>query len=231
MYCTLEKEIYQSESWLSGLQNEDYENTLNNLGNLFYLNVKKPVIIDKNRGWGTPGNFSIAKRLNDTPKTIIVLRPILEVLSSFVRLAEKNSNNFIDEVIRNEDFYVKYYRDTNDVRCDYLMRANGEIDHALLAVATVIKNPHTCHIVWYDNLIADPQKCLSGIYDFLEIDNFQHNFKNIKQLDKHKDEIVFGIKDLHKISSTIKTSKTKPELVLSNYIIDKYSNVLDFIPR
>jgi sulfotransferase len=231
MCYTLENEICQSESWLSGLQHEDYENTLNNLGNLFYSNVKKPIIIDKNRAWGTPGNNFIAKRLSDNPKTIIVLRPILEVLSSFIRLAEKNPDNFIDRIIKNEDFYVKFYRDTNDVRCDYLMRANGEIDQALLAIATLIKNPESYHIIWYDNLIANPQKCLTDIYDFLEIDNFQHNFKTIKQLDKHKDEILFGIKDLHKISSTIKASKTKPELVLSNYIINKYSNTLDFIPR
>jgi sulfotransferase len=231
MSYVLEKEIYDSESWLSGLQHEDYENTLNNLGNLFYSNVKKPIIIDKNRAWGTPGNNFIAKRLSDNPKTIIVLRPILEVLSSFVRLAEKNPNNFIDRVIKNEDFYVKYYRDTNDVRCDYLMRANGEIDQALLAIATLVKNPESCHIVWYEDLINDSQKCLSNMYQFLEVEDFKHNFKNIKQLDKHNDETLFGIKDLHKIASTIKASKSKPDLVLSNYTINKYSNILDFVPR
>lgn len=231
IYYNLQKEIYDSESWQSGLMHENYETTIDSLGNLFYSTIKKPVIIDKNRSWGTPGNHDIAKTLNKTPKTIIVLRPILEVLSSFIRLAEKNPDNFIDKAIANQDFFSKYYREKNDVRCDYLMRSNGEIDQALLAIATLVNKPEICHLVWYQDLIADPQACLSGIYQFLDIYDFKHNFSKIKQLDKHDDAKIFGVKDLHKIETSIKASRTKPELVLSDYSMAKYGNALDFIPR
>jgi len=230
IYYTLQNEIYDSESWRSNLMRENYENMLNSLGNLFYSTVKKPIIIDKNRVWGTEGNHSFATRLNKEPKTIVVLRPILEVLSSFVRLAEKNPSNFIDQNLANLDFYLKYYRTVNDGRCDYLMRANGEIDQQLLAIATLVKKPEICHVVWYDDLIADPQGCLSSIYQFFNVSDFKNNFSDIKQLDKY-DDSIFGIKDFHTISNTIKASKTKPELVLSNYIISKYGNALDFVPK
>jgi hypothetical protein len=214
------------------MMRENYENMLNSLGDLFYSTTKKPVVIDKARVWGTDGNHNIALRLNKEPKTILVLRPILEVLASFVRLAEKNPNNFIDKNLAILDFYSKYYRSVNDARCDYLMRTNGEIDQQLLAIATLLKKPEICHIVWYDDLITNPQGCLSNIYQFLNIHDFKHNFSEIKQLDKHdNDDLVFGIKDLHSISNTIKASKTKPELVLSNYIMTKYGNALDFAPR
>ena len=231
IYYNLQNEIYNSESWQSGLMRENYQTTINSLGNLFYSTVEKPVIIDKNRAWGTPGNHNIAETLNKTPKTILVLRPITEVLSSFVRLAEKNPDNFIDKSIANQDFFTKYYREKNEIRCDYLMRSGGEIDQSLLAIATLIKKPEICHLVWYTDLITDPQACLSGIYEFLDIYDFKHNFKRIQQLDKHDDNPVFGIKDLHSISSSIKASKTKPELVLSDYTMTKYKNALDFIPR
>lgn len=231
IYYDLQNKIFNSESWRSGLLQNNYQQTLDSLGNLFYSNIKKPVIIDKNRAWGTPGNHNIATTLNKTPKTILVLRPILEVLSSFIRLFEKNPDNFIDENIANQDFYSKHYRSANDARCDYLMRTGGEIDQQLLAIATLVKKPEICHVVWYNDLIADPQGCLSSIYQFLNVYDFKHNFSKIQQLDKHNDNLVFGIKDLHSISSSIKASKTKPELVLSDYVLGKYKNTLDFIPR
>jgi sulfotransferase len=227
----LRHQIFNSESWQSGLMQENYLNTIDSLGNLFYSNIEKPVIIDKNRAWGTPGNQIVAESLNQTPKTILVLRPIIEILSSFVRLAKKNPDNFIDEAIANQDLFSKYYRNVNDVRCDYLMRPSGEIDQALLAIGTLVNKPEICHLVWYEDLISDPQACLSGIYQFLDIYDFKHNFSKIKQLDKHDDSKIFGIKDLHLISSSIKASRTKPELVLSDYAMTKYANALDFIPR
>jgi sulfotransferase len=231
MHWKLSEAIYDTEIWKSGLRNENAQLTLDSLANNFYSDINKPIVIDKNRAWGTPGNQHVAKAFNSNPKTIVVLRPILEVLSSFVRLANKNPDNFIDKGIRENDFYVKYYRDLNDVRCDWLMYPNGEIDRSLLAVATLLKNPDSCHIVWYDNLLKQPQKCLTDIYKFLEIDNFEHSFNNIKQLDTHKDLEAFGIKDLHTIKSFIQPSKTKPELVLSDHSRAKYSSALDFIPN
>jgi sulfotransferase len=227
----LRHQIFNSESWKSGLMQENYLNTIDSLGNLFYSNIDKPIIIDKNRAWGTPGNQIVAETFNQSPKTILVLRPIVEILSSFIRLANKNPDNFIDDAIANQDLFSKYYRDVDDVRCDYLMRAGGEIDQALLAIGTLIKEPQSCHLVWYKDLITNPQACLSGIYSFLSIEDFKHNFSQIKQLDKHDDASLFGIKNLHSISSSIKASKTKPELVLSDYAMSKYANALDFIPR
>jgi sulfotransferase len=229
MHWKLSEAIYDNETWKLGLRNESAQAILDSLADHFYSDIDKPIVIDKNRAWGTPGNQPVAEAFNKNPKTIVVVRPILEVLSSFLRLADKNPDNFIDNGIKQNDFFVKYYRDLNDVRCDWLMHQNGEIDKSLLAIATLLKNPKNCHIVWYENLIKDPQKCLTDIYEFLEIENFQHSFNNIKQLDKHNDMKAFGIKDLHTIKSSIQASKTKPDLVLSNYSKERYGSVLDFI--
>jgi sulfotransferase len=231
MYFRLQTSIYESEPYKTGLRNKEYDNVLASLGNLFYSDIKKPFIIDKNRAWGTPGNRIVAQALNNKPKTILMMRPILEVLASFIRLAEKNPNNFIDSNIANMDFYSSYYKDTNDVRCEYLMRSFGEIDQALLAIATLIQDVESCHLVWYQDLISNPQKTLEDIYTFLELNNFNHNFEQIKQIDNHKDENVFGIKTLHKIKSSIQENTINVELFLSKDVISKYENTLNFIPR
>jgi hypothetical protein len=65
----------------------------------------------------------------------------------------------------------------------------------------------------------------------LNVFDFKNNFNKINQLDKHDDGYIFGIKDIHTISTTMRASKTKPELILSNYVMTKYRNALDFIPK
>lgn len=231
LYTRLEEGIYESEPYNTNLRKQAYENVLNFFGNLYYSDIDKPIIIDKDRAWGTPGNYNAAKRLNKNQKTILVLRPILEVLASFMKLLEKNPDNFVDRKIHNQDFYVKYYREINDVRCDYLMQSNREIDKSLLAIATLVKTPEICHIVWYNDLITNTQKTLSDIYTFLGIEDFSHNLNNIKQLDNHDDVNVFGIKDLHTIKKSIQSNEIKPKNFLSDYVINKYGNTLDFISK
>jgi sulfotransferase len=230
-YWKLKEISYNTESWTAGLRTDATENALNSFANLLYSDIQKPIIIDKSRSWGTVGNRPVAESLNKEPKTILVVRPILEVLASFLRLAEKNPDNYIDKEIKDSDFYVKYYRDVNDVRCDWLMRPFADIDKSLLAIATLIKNPTSCHVVWYEDLVNDPQKSLNGIYKFLGVEEFKHSFNGIKQLDKHKDFEAFGINNLHAIKSSIQASKTNPELILSDYSKARHGSALDFLPR
>jgi len=227
MYFALHHGIYDSEPYKMGLRQKECDNTLQSLGNLFYSNIKKPVIIDKNRHWGTPGNIPAQQMFNKNPKTIFILRPILEVLSSFVKLAEKNPNNYIDHAIANEDFFVKYYREVNDVRCEWLMKPENSIGRSLLAIGSSLKNPKNNLFIWYADLITNPQIVLNKIHQFIGVNSFEYNFENIKQLDKHID--YEGIKDLHTIQSKIHSNKTQPKLILSDYIINKYGNALDFV--
>ena len=53
------------------------------MGQAFYDGVDKPIIVDKNRAWGTPYNLNLAALLNPDVRIITTVRPILEVLASF----------------------------------------------------------------------------------------------------------------------------------------------------
>lgn len=196
---------------------------------LFNLLSQNPSLnqISKNRKWGmdeTLPDFLMMK----SPKIIITYRPILEVLASFVQLADKYpETNFIDKAMIKESFLPAFYRPINDARCDWLMRPYGPIDEA----STVFKNmgiyKEWFHLVNYDDLCSDTEKVLSGIYQFLEIDNFSHDLNNIPQHDNAEDMDVFGIPTLHTIKPVIQKSTTDPSKVLSKYVIQKYSNAMD----
>jgi hypothetical protein len=70
---------------------------------------------------------------------------------------------------------------------------------------------------------------MKGIYDFLEMDRHENNFDVIKEVDKHDDVKGYGIAELHDVASSLKKPDTKPEDYLSDYVIKKYGNALDFL--
>jgi sulfotransferase len=225
----LEQDVFQMESFKANYRQESHINVLKEVGNIFYNDINKEFILDKNRTWGTPYTFGLAKLINPNPKIIFVMRPILEVLASLISVMEKNPLNLFDNDISSKDFFSKYYREKNDYRCDYLMRSGGEIDAAILAVANMVKNhPSNTHLIWYENLMSSPQEELNKISDFLEISRFDYDFNNIKQVDRLNDMDAFKM-ILHEVRPSLSVSKTNPSKVLSKYVIEKYSNALDFL--
>lgn len=227
----LYKNIEGMESFKADYKKNSHINCVKEIPNSFYSDIEKPIVIDKNRMWGTPFHFNLAQLINPDTKIILTVRPILEILASIINLCNKNPNNNIDLSLQNEDFYSKYYKDLNDARCEYVMRAGGELDLALLSVANSLNHPKNFHIVWYNNLTDNPQNELNKIYDFLGVKRHTHDLQNIKSVDKLNDVQAFGIHNLHKVKPKIEKSKTSPSESLSSYIINKYGSTLNFLPR
>ncbi len=227
----LDHKIPNYESYKAGLFNSGYKNVMNSLVNNFYSDIDKPIIIDKNRGWGTPYNWNnLSGFVNVNGKVILTLRPILEVLASFAKIMKKNEEITGYAPYFNEDLWVSSYRSKEDSQIENLMQTNGEIERAIFSIANLLKNHgDRVFVVWFDDLMDAPQSTLNGIYDFLGIDRYEHDFNNIKEVDTHDDLSGYGIIGLHDIAKKLKKPDTKPEKYLSNYVIDKYANTLDFL--
>ena len=228
MMLALYHQTQQSESFHSGYNPEGYVNILRQIPNNFYINTDKKYIIDKNRNWGTIDNIKLLDLLSNDVKIICPVRPILEILASFVRLAEKNPNNFIEKRIR--EITSGYYRPLNDARCDLLMADDEGIQHNIFSLASALQPEHRdkFHFVHYDHLVEKPKETLDAIYDFLEIPKFEHKFDNLKWETMPNEANVFGIANLHSVKSSLKPSKTDIS-VLSEYVKGKYGNTLDFL--
>jgi sulfotransferase len=228
MMLSIYHETQQSESFQSGYNPEGYVNLMRQIPNNFYINVDKKIIIDKNRNWGTIDNIKLLDLLSDNVKIICPVRPILEILASFVGLAEKNPNNFIDKRI--QEIPSGYYRSINDARCDLLMGDNEGLQHNIFSLASALQpeHRHKFHFVLYEDLVNKPKESISSIYDFLEIPKFEHNFSTLKWEKMPNETNVFGIPNMHSVQPTLKSSKTDIS-ILSNYAKDKYKNALDFL--
>jgi len=186
------------------------ENSLNNIikniFDLYYKDWKAKFIIDRGV-WGTPLNLNLLKEIIKKPKFIILYRPVLECLASFIKI-EKPTNV--------------------EKRCEYLMGEDGMIGRSLWSIKNIIKEKEDYIIINYLDLIKKTSNEINKIYKFLNIDNFNHTFKNLNNFSINNvqyDDSVFNA-PLHKIrTDKIELNKYKIEDYLPSYIIKKYSDL------
>jgi sulfotransferase len=189
----------------------------------FYKDVDKRVIIDREKDWGTPANLNLIKKyVTPTPKIIITVRDILEIIASFVALdADYLKNN-----AANSGAFINNYRSPKDSVAEYLMKPNGDIDKALLSLASAFypENKGIFHIVEYNDLLSKPEETMSGIYKFLELPEYKHDFKKIEKVESDND-VILGLPDnLHTVRKSLSSSPTSVD-ILSDYIKHKYANM------
>lgn len=185
---------------------KSFDNLLNGVLNSYYKdNTAKNIFI--RAPWGTPANLFILKSMIEESKFIILYRPVLECLASFIKV--ENPINI-------------------ELRCDQLMDKEGIIGKNLWSIENIINDKEKNIVIHYDNLIKNSEKEIKRIYKFLNI-----KYKKIKT----KDFEQFSVKDIfyddtilnapfHKLrTDKIIKQNYKISDVLSKAIIKKYSNL------
>jgi sulfotransferase len=189
----------------------------------FYKDIEKPIIIDREKMWGTPGNLNLIKEyITPTPKIIFTVRDILEIIASFVKMDAE----YIKRNVANSEYFFANYRSYADTISEHLMAINGDIDKSLLSLASAFfpENKGMFHIVEYNDLVFKPEETMSSIYKFLELPEYKHNFKKIEKVEVDDDESIGLPKDLHEVRKSLSNSTTSTD-ILSDYIKHKYSNM------
>lgn len=189
----------------------------------YYKEVEKPVVIDREKAWGTPANLNIIKQyVTPTPKIIFTVRDILEIIASFVKM----DADYLKREAYDSGYYIANYRSEKDLVAESMMRLNGDIDKGLLSLASAfhLENKGMFHIVEYNNLVFNPEETMASIYDFLDMPHYEHNFKKIQKVETDNDEVLGLPKDLHDIRKSLSNSSTSTD-ILSDYIKHKYSNM------
>jgi len=191
----------------------------------YYKNIKKEIIIDREKNWAALGNLELIKKyINKNPKIIFTVRPTIEILNSFINLLDEDS--YLDEDMIKYGWTYKKYLSKNDNRCDFLMRPGGQIDLSLSCLNQVLdlNNKDNFCVVEYNSLVENPKETMSKIYNFLEISNYEHDFNNITKTEEVFNPTLGLPENLHNVRKKISKTSKDYKTVLSNYIIDKYSN-------
>jgi sulfotransferase len=212
-----------SEQYLGYPKPKSAHKVISSIIDNYYFDTEEPIVIDHCRAWSN--NIERIKTyITPNPKIICPVRDVLEVLTSFITMVHRNLDqvSFIDQHLIEKGFPVN-----DDNRCDYLMSKEGIVEQALWAQSQAfIRGDDKKYLlmVEYDDLVNCSDETMRRIYEFLELDYYQHDFGNVENKHREIDDQWY-LKDMHYIRKEVKKKSKKPEDVLSSYILNKYSNL------
>jgi len=193
----------------------------------WYYDIKKPVIIDKNRAWCARVPF-IEGYIKQEAKIIVPVRRIDEILASILTMIKRNPFkdgqpriNFVDE------YLVKANIPINDeTRCQHLLNNDGIVWESLNATKLGVDEGHSnkFHYVDYNDLVNDPQGELNKIYTFLGEESFPHSFDDLSNQHREDDITTYGLGDMHEVHSKLEKTSSDPLEVLPDSIIELYNS-------
>ena len=165
----------------------------------------------------------IEKYCPNKPKFVVLVRPVLEVLSSFIKWSIENPHNFLNNETKNG---------TVEEKCEFLMRPDLQIVQEYVSIHNLYTQKDTYDVLYvsYDSLVTQTAQEINNIYDFLGLTPFSHKFKDLNQFEvnnvKYNDEVVGS--NLHTIkTNSIEKTKYSVSDYLPKSVIEKYSG-LDF---
>jgi sulfotransferase len=199
--CQLMWDMYiscalNSKEQLSATQRANTSHDLiSSIPHIYYKNTPCDIIVDKCRSWTIEDNiFLIKNYININPKFIVLIRPIEEIVLSFMNL--RKDNNW-----KNEDLLGTLLLDGTEP----LMRS-------LYGVLNVMNNhKENCIFISYDSLVNDTETTVNNIYKFCGWKPYKHDFTKI--INKHpEDDTVYGLVGQHDVRPTITKREFSIEL-------------------
>lgn len=222
---TIERTATACEDFQLGTMRQNHDDLLRGALDAFYSSQPQAFIIDKSRRWGTPYLLNMLMRvLGEQPKVLCPVRPLTEVVASFVAKAQQNPDaNFIDRSMRAQEFMPMYRKSIDDARVDWLLSPGGLLDLSILSVyaAHHPETRHLFHVFTYADLTQQTGKTLDGIYDFLGMDRFVHDFGAVPAVSETESGRLLGVPDFHAVRPTLAAASPDPASVLSDYGLER----------
>ncbi len=195
-------------------------------GSISWMNTltDKKVFLDKHRVW----NEIIDVTRNTFPGTkfIVCIRDLRGVYESFLKVEDKTPLSYKDQYLFGDQDYDYRETDIEDVKIDSVF-SEPMIRKNLILLKELLdcnKLDDQFLFVRYEDLIDNPHKELSNIYEFIDIYPFKNDLEDIQQIPFH--DPVFLPYGTHKINSKLEnrnpwqfnlTPKSEDKILGENY--------------
>lgn len=195
----------KDQLFLNFPDHKSLDNLINNSLQIYYKDWKTNHILDRSP-WGTQGNLNLIKHIKGSGKFIILYRPILECLASYVK-AMKPSN-------------IEHF-------CSAAMSPGNMLAKHIESMHNLLISNKSFLIITYENLTNDPIATLNKVLKYLNI-KYKIKKLEINQLNINGvsyDDSVIG-KPIHKIkTNNIIKSTINIKKYLPTKIIDRYAEL------
>lgn len=220
----VEQQLSQDELFLAHPKPQSAFKIVSSIIDNYYSDVDKPIIIDKNRSWVNRPEY-ISGYFQQQPKIICPVRNIDEILASFISMHKRNGVisssgkiNFIDEMLIKNNIPL-----TDDNRCEFIASSGGILGQSYFGMRDALIKGYQkqMHFVEYNDLVNNTEETIRKLYEFLEIEYYEHDYSNIKNIHEEKDSEVYGFEDMHSVRSSIEKKSIDPKEILSEAVINK----------
>ena len=220
----IENHLLQDELFHGYPKPEQGHAIISNIINQFYDDVKKPLVVDKNRAWVARVPY-IEQYIGQRAKIICPVRDIDEILTSMITMIRRNPYkegqpriNFIDEQLVKLNIPI-----SDDNRCEYIAGPDGILGQSLNAIMEGLNQGYgnRFHFVEYKDLVNNPKETMKKLYEFMGEESFEHQFTNLKNQNREGDVNTYGLTDMHEVRPVLKSTSKDPKKVLSKEILDR----------
>jgi len=170
----------------------------------------KPYILDKNRVWSS--YYSLLNEIMPNPKIIYMVRDLRAVFASMEKKFRANPD--INDGTRNNNTLEGI---TTQLRVEkWAVRQPIGYSINNLSQSFLEGYAQNFFFIRYEDLCNNPEPVLKDMYEFLELDYFKHNFKNIPQITV-EDDTVHGIYGDHTIRNTLEMLPDDSKEILGDF--------------
>ena len=176
---------------------------LKGIPSTYYPDVECSIILDKCRTWVNEPNITMARKyISPDVRSIVMVRPLREIVASFAKVTTENNLDFSYEELLSE---------------------RGELAKTIYAThyAATLKDPSYL-FVSYDELVSSTQDTMTRIYKHIGSPTYAHNVRKITQTVFEDDERN-GMVGMHNIRTEV--SKQVNEVVLPDWVKETCENI------
>jgi sulfotransferase len=218
----LENAISTWRASSGSIVNEHYDRETNILRGLIagaYEHVTAPIIIDKNRLWPRK-TAMMTKILGARPKIIMTVRPIPEILASYVTLIARNSPRitFIDQDLIDSNTPIN-----TRTRCAVLWNKymSGPYDGLRIGLNDTGLDKL---ILSYDDIVTHPQQTMNRVSEFLGVTSVEVETNNLIPMPEN-DIFHGGLEGLHEVRKELGRISDLPENIIGHELTKLYTDM------
>ena len=182
----------------------------------------KKYVMDKSRGWGVYRPF--LAEIHEDPKIICFVRDLRSVVASYEKIYRKNPlkhDPIRDDSTGRGTIVHK--------RVDEWMATTNTIGRAVERILEMIRLEQDTKVLFvkYEDLCLSPELEMKRIYEYLGVEQYRHDFENIKQITKEDDDVYGLTSDLHQIRTQLSMQQLDYKQVLGqdicNWLYQNYT--------
>ncbi len=182
---------------------------LRGLFDSFYADLGGGIVFDTNRHWAS--KLPLLLQLFPQTRFICCVRPVPEIVQSFESLFAARPA----EISR----MLNFEPETNVyTRTDHLMTGGGVVGFPLNALKEAFFGPWSDRLmlISYANLCSRPDEVMKGVYEFLQLKGFAHDFGDVA-FDADAYDRDMGLPGLHRVRRAVKAEprqlRLPPDLI------------------